>query len=67
MFVIIIPYICCNKFSLLTIILFAVPTGNGKKKKGKKNKITVKMVDQSKSVNVKREQRAAHTPNKHRS
>ena len=29
-------------------------------------KITVKTVGQSKSVNVKTEQRAAHTPNKHK-
>ena len=56
--------------SLSTIILLAVPRGNEKKKNQRKKrteiKITVKTVGQSKSVNVKTEQRAAHTPNKHK-
>ena len=55
----------------LTIILLAVPRGNEKKedksKRKKEQKLTVKTVGQSKSVNVKTEQRATHTPNKHKS
>lgn len=38
-----------------------------KKKKGTEIKITVKTVGQSKSVNIKTEQRAAHTPTKQKS
>ena len=38
-----------------------------KKKNGTEIKITVKTVVQSKSVNIKTEQRATHTPNKHKS
>lgn len=38
-----------------------------KNNKGTEIKITVKTVGQSRSVNTKMEQRAAHTPNRHRS